>query len=231
MIIVTFVQVRNLTKSYGGVLAINNVSFKLEKGEMIGLIGPNGSGKTTLFDLFYGYLKPDSGEIWYKSRQITGMKPHQIAELGVGRTFQITRVFKRMTALENLLAVEKDLEMATNLLDTVGLTELTHEYAQNLSGGQQKLLELARVLMLKSELILMDEPMAGVTPVIIDKLVEIINSLNKEGVACIIIQHDISLVLRLCKRVIVLDEGEKIADESATTIQDNPRVIEAYIGE
>ena len=223
-------QVMNLVKTYGGVRAVNDVSFEVEKGELIGLIGPNGSGKTTLLDLISGFFKPDSGKIFFEGRLINNLEPFKRAAY-IGRTFQVSRVFKGMTVLENLLAVVKDKQRANELLELVGLTELSAEYASNLSGGQQKLLEFARVLMLSPRLILMDEPFAGVTPSMIDRLVEVINTLNRQGITFMIVEHNMSLAFRLCRRCIVLDRGMIIADEPVSQIPYNYRVIEAYLGE
>jgi len=226
----TLLQVMNLVKSYGGVRAVDDVSFVVDKGELISLIGPNGSGKTTLIDLISGFIKPDSGKIFFMKSLINNLEPFKRATY-IGRTFQVTKVFQGMTVLENLLAVVKNKQRATELLELVGLTELSAEYASNLSGGQQKLLEFARVLMLNPQLILMDEPFAGVTPSMIDRLLEVINTLNRQGVTFMIVEHNMNLALRLCRRCIVLNCGKIIADEPASLIPSNYRVIEAYLGE
>jgi ABC-type branched-subunit amino acid transport system ATPase component len=223
-------RISNLTKGYGGVMALSKVSFDLEGGEIVGLIGPNGSGKTTLLDLFNGYLKADSGEIWFKSQSMLGMSTFQIARMGVGRTFQVSRVFRDMTVLENLLTIKKDHSAAQEVIALVGLTGLEQEFGGNLSGGQQKLLEFARALMFKSELYLMDEPLTGVTPVIVDRLIRIIDSLRKGGTTFMIVEHNFSIIERLCERCIVLHEGRKIADDVLSIARDDPNVIEAYLG-
>ena len=228
-------EVSELIKRFGGVTAVSRCSLALEPGRIYGLIGPNGSGKTTLFDCITGLARRDVGAIHFRGRRIDGLPAHRIARLGVGRTFQVIRVFSELTALENLLVVsggDRDTasERARNLLGFVHLERLESEFAGNLSYGQQKLLELMRVLMLDPTLILLDEPAAGVNRTLLNELIEAIERLRDEGRTILIVEHDMKVVLGLCERDFVLDHGEKIAEGPPGAIRADERVIEAYFG-
>jgi ABC-type branched-subunit amino acid transport system ATPase component len=228
-------EIKDVTKRFGGVTAVNRCSLSFAPGKIHGLIGPNGSGKTTLFNCITGLERIQGGEILYKGRRIDGLKPHQVARRGIGRTFQIIRVFPEMTAMENLLAVavgpiEAARRRAEELLAFVTLTRLKDEYAGNLSYGQQKLLEFIRVLMTDPELILLDEPAAGVNRTLLNELLAALARLRDQGKTIIIVEHDMKVVMGLCETVYVLDYGEKIAEGEAAVIQRNERVIEAYFG-
>ncbi|HEY5725680.1 MAG TPA: ABC transporter ATP-binding protein [Methylomirabilota bacterium] len=228
-------QVRNLVKRFGGVTAVNRVSFSLEAGKIYGLIGPNGSGKTTLFNCITGIERRDSGAVGFKGRRIDGLKPHQIFHRGIGRTFQIIRVFPELTALENLLVVApgdfgQARRRAEELLRFVKLEQLADEYAGNLSYGQQKLVEFIRVLMTDPELILLDEPAAGVNRTLLNELLEAVKALRDRGKTIFLVEHDMKVVMGLCETVFVLDHGEKLAEGPPGVIQADERVIEAYFG-
>jgi len=228
-------EVRDVTKRFGGVTAVNRCSLALAPGKIYGLIGPNGSGKTTLFNCITGLDPRDAGEIRFKGERIDGLKPHQVARLGIGRTFQIMRVFPELTALENLLVVtrgpfETARRRAEELLRFVTLDRLGHEYAGNLSYGQQKLLEFIRVLMTDPELILLDEPAAGVNRTLLNELLAAITQLRDRGKTILIVEHDMKVVMGLCEAIFVLDYGEKIAEGPPGVIQTDERVIEAYFG-
>ena len=228
-------EVRGLTKRFGGVTAVDRCSLTLAPGKIYGLIGPNGSGKSTLFNCITGLLQRDDGEVHYRGRRIDGLKPHQVSQRGVGRTFQITRVFPDLTVLENLLAVARGSndtarDRAERLLEFVTLDRLRHEFAGNLSYGQQKLLEFVRVLMTDPELILLDEPAAGVNRTLLNELLAAISSLRAQGKTILIVEHDMKVVMGLCETVFVLDHGEKIAEGAPESIQSNENVIEAYFG-
>jgi len=228
-------EVRDVTKRFGGVTAVNRCSLALTPGKIYGLIGPNGSGKTTLFNCITGLDPRDAGEIRFKGQRIDGLKPHQVARRGVGRTFQIIRVFPELTALENLLVVTREpfetaRRRAEELLRFVTLDRLQHEYAGNLSYGQQKLLEFIRVLMTDPELILLDEPAAGVNRTLLNELLAAITRLRDQGKTILIVEHDMKVVMGLCETVFVLDYGEKIAEGPPGVIQTDERVIEAYFG-
>ena len=228
-------QVRNLVKRFGGVTAINGVSLSLEAGKIYGLIGPNGSGKTTLFNCITGIERRDSGAVGFKGRRIDRLKPHQIFHRGLGRTFQIIRVFPELTALENLLVVTTSefkpaRKRAEELLRFVKLETLADEYAGNLSYGQQKLLEFIRVLMTDPHLILLDEPAAGVNRTLLNELLDAVKALRDRGKTIFLVEHDMKVVMGLCETVFVLDHGEKLAEGAPGVIQADERVIEAYFG-
>lgn len=228
-------RVENIVKRFDEVLALDHCSFSIEKGSITGLIGPNGAGKTTLFNIITGVLSPDSGQIYFKGKDITGRKPHEIARMGIGRTFQLVRIFPKMTLLENLIVVgrksEKEtVEKAMKLLDLIKLSDKSDEYASNLSFGQQKLLSLAQVLMLDSELILLDEPAAGINPTLQNELMQLINQLNREGKTFIIIEHDMKIIMGYCHNAIALNYGQKIAEGSCSLIEKDERLLEHYFG-
>ena len=228
-------EMRGVTKRFGGVTAVDRCSLALAPGKIYGLIGPNGSGKTTLFNCITGLERRDAGEIRYKGERIDGLKPHQVARRGIGRTFQIIRVFPELTALENLLVVTREpfevaRRRAEELLRFVTLDRLLNEYAGNLSYGQQKLLEFSRVLMTDPELVLLDEPAAGVNRTLLNDLLAAIRTLRTRGKTILIVEHDMKVVMGLCETVFVLDYGEKIAEGPPEMIQQDERVIEAYFG-
>ena len=229
-------EVLEVTKRFGGVTAVNHCSLAVQPRKIYGLIGPNGSGKTTLFNCITGLERRDEGEIRFKDERIDGLKPHQVACRGIGRTFQIIRVFPELTALENLLVVSRKGGLAGNrqrameLLEFVKLDRLQNEYAGNLSYGQQKLLEFIRVLMTDPELILLDEPAAGVNPTLLNDLLGAIRKLRVQGKTVLIVEHDMKVVMGLCETVFVLDYGEKIAEGPPEVIQADERVMEAYFG-
>jgi len=233
--VAAILQVRNLVKRFGGVTAINGVSLSLEAGKIYGLIGPNGSGKTTLFNCITGIERRDSGAVGFKGRRIDRLKPHQIFHRGLGRTFQIIRVFPELTALENLLVVTTNefkpaRKRAEELLRFVKLETLADEYAGNLSYGQQKLLEFIRVLMSDPHLILLDEPAAGVNRTLLNELLDAVKALRDRGKTIFLVEHDMKVVMGLCETVFVLDHGEKLAEGPPGVIQADERVIEAYFG-
>ena len=228
-------EVREVTKRFGGVIAVDRCSLELAPGKIYGLIGPNGSGKTTLFNCIAGLEVRDDGEIRYKGACIDGLKPHQVARRGIGRTFQIIRVFPELTALENLLvATWQPLDVvhrrALELLQLVTLERLQNEYAGNLSYGQQRLLEFARVLMTDPELILLDEPAAGVNRTLLNELLQAIRNLCAQGKTIFIVEHDMKVIMDLSEKIFVLDHGEKIAEGPPGAIQTNEQVMEAYFG-
>jgi neutral amino acid transport system ATP-binding protein len=227
--------VEGVRKSFGGVAAVNDVSFALEAGRIYGLIGPNGSGKTTLFNCITGLERLDAGRVTLKGERIDGLKPFQIANRGVGRTFQVIRVFPELTALENLLVVTRgpraDAERrGRELLAFVKLERLAGEYAGNLSYGQQKLVEFVRVLMTNPDIILLDEPAAGVNRTLLNDLLGAVSRLRDQGRTILLVEHDMKVVMGLCETVFVLDHGEKIAEGPPGLIQADERVIEAYFG-
>ena len=228
-------EIDGLSKRFGGVAAVDGVSLSLEPGRIYGLIGPNGSGKTTLFNCITGIERSDAGRVTFNGQRIDGLKPYQIAQLGIGRTFQIIRVFPELSALENLLVVtrgglEEARKRALELLRFVKLEGLRNEYAGNLSYGQQKLVEFVRVLMRDPSLILLDEPAAGVNRTLLNDLLDAVRGLRDQGRTVLLVEHDMKVVMGLCETVFVLDHGEKIAEGEPGVIQTDERVIEAYFG-
>ncbi|WP_038039790.1 ABC transporter ATP-binding protein [Thermorudis peleae] len=228
--------VEGLRKTFGGIVAVNGVRFQVAPQEIVGIIGPNGSGKSTLFNLISGVLRPDAGRIIFRGQDITGWKPYQIARLGIGRTFQIPAVFTTMTAWDNLLtaAVEADWahapQRAEQLLALLTLDAVRDVRADSLSGGQQKLLELGRVLMRNPTLILLDEVTAGVHPTLRTVMLDVVRELRRSGTTFLVIEHDMELVRTLCDRILVMDFGEVIASGTFAEIAAHPDVIEAYLG-
>jgi branched-chain amino acid transport system ATP-binding protein len=247
-------EVERVVKSFDGVRAVNDCSLQVQPGTITGLIGPNGAGKTTLFNLITGFLRPSSGRIVFRDERIDGLAPHQIFRRGVVRTFQIPRELKQMTVLENLMLVpaeqagerlwnplflpfrvarqEREIrDKALDILEFVDLWHLRDEYAANVSSGQKKLLELARTLMADPEMILLDEPGAGVNPTLMRKLVHNIEQLcYGKGITFFLIEHDMDLVTRLCNPIIVMSNGEKLAEGPPDEVKSDERVLEAYLG-
>ncbi|HTO12602.1 MAG TPA: ABC transporter ATP-binding protein [Candidatus Binatia bacterium] len=230
-------DVRDLRKAFGGVHAVDGCSFAVPRGRISGLIGPNGSGKTTTFNLLTGVVRPDAGQVLYGSTDLAGLKPHQIFRLGITRTFQLTRVFREMTVLENMLSVvglgvpdRAARARAEELLALVNLTTLRGEYGGRLSYGQQKLLEFARALMTDPELILLDEPAAGVNRTLLQHLLDHIHRLQERGKTILIVEHDMSVIMNHCERVFVMDAGVTIAEGLPAEIRRDARVIDAYFG-
>ena len=232
-------EVQNLNKRFGGVFAINNVSFHVNRGEILGLIGPNGAGKTTMINLISGLLRRDNGVIRFKNKEISHLPAHRICERGIGRTFQIVQTFQKMTVEDNLIVPclarlkekIKMIEQIEKMLIFLNLFNLKDEFAGNLSGGQQKLLEFGRTLMLNSELFLLDEPFVGVHPKIRKQIYELIELLNSMGKTFLVISHDMKSIFQLCHRIIVLSSGKKIAEGNPADIKSNDEVLEAYLGD
>jgi ABC-type branched-subunit amino acid transport system ATPase component len=228
-------RIEDVVKKFGEVVALDHCSFDIEAGSITGLIGPNGAGKTTLFNLITGVLQPDQGHIYLRGENITHKKPYEIARKGVGRTYQIIRIFPKMTLLENLIVVgsvkgRKVMERAMDLLHLVKLAEKKDDYASDLSFGQQKLLSLAQVLMLDAQLILLDEPAAGINPTLQNELMALIHQLNEEGKTFIIIEHDMNVIMGHCEKAIALNYGQKIAEGSCSAIQKDESLLEHYFG-
>lgn len=228
-------EARAVTKSFASLRAVDGCSFTVEKGAIVGLIGPNGAGKTTLFDIASGATKLDAGQIVFRGEDISALKPHQRALKGLGRTFQLTRVFPKMTLMENMIVASPSdhrlHERAREYLNLVHLADRHDEYASDLSYGQQKLLELARILMLDPELILLDEPAAGVNPTLLKSLLAFIHELrDRWGKTFLIIEHNMNLVMGHCDKVIVMSAGSVIAEGTGEEIQANEEVLEAYFG-
>lgn len=246
-------EINGVSRRFGGLQAVNRCQFSVRADSITGLVGPNGAGKSTLFNLISGFVSPDSGEIWFAGQRIDPLNAHSVARLGLRRTFQIPRELKQMTVLENLLLVpEKQfgdrilsvllpgkkvreeesiiLQTARAVLEMVGLSEKANHPAALLSGGQKKLLELARCLMAKPKLLLLDEPTAGVNPTLIRHLMDVLRRVHASGVTLLVIEHNMTVIMELCERVIVMDRGQVIAAGTPAEIQSNAQVLDAYLG-
>jgi branched-chain amino acid transport system ATP-binding protein len=230
--------VTGLVKRFGGLVAVDQVSFALARGTITGLIGINGAGKSTLMNCINGIYRSDAGRVTIDGHDVTHRPPHEIAMLGVGRTFQVPRTFHRMTLIDNLLVPvlrsSKDddalIEMAEACLARVDLYPLRANNGEELSGGQQKLLELARVMMLDPALILLDEPFAGVNPSLCRIMIHEIERLRDQGKCCLLVSHDLASIYRLSSRLFVLNQGEIIAEGGVDEVRNDPAVVEAYLG-
>lgn len=243
-----------LSKNFGGLRAVDNAQIHVKRGSITGLIGPNGAGKTTLFNLLSNFIRPDKGEVILSGKPIHHLRPDRIALQGCVRTFQVARVLSRLTVLENMLLAaqnqtgenfvqlwfqrgqirqqeRENKERAMEILDSVGLIAKAHDYAGALSGGQRKLLEMARALMVNPKLVLLDEPAAGVNPTLIGQICQHIVNWNQQGVSFLIIEHNMDVIMTLCHHVWVLAEGTNLADGTPEEIQTNSQVLEAYLGE
>ncbi|NCC24635.1 MAG: ABC transporter ATP-binding protein [Deltaproteobacteria bacterium] len=245
--------IKNLSKSFGGLMAVNDVSFDIEDGSIVGLIGPNGAGKTTVFNLITGNYRPDTGEVLFQGHNLIGLATHRIVALGIARTFQTIRLFQNMTVLENALAgchcrmrsgvlgamlrlpgqraeERKALALAMKELTFVGLDGQADQLAKNLSYGNQRLLEIARALSTKPKFIILDEPAGGMNDHETQKLISLIRAVRDRGITVLLIEHDMNLVMKICEHLVVLEHGAMIAQGTPTEIKANPRVIEAYLG-
>jgi branched-chain amino acid transport system ATP-binding protein len=233
-------KVDQVVKRFGGIPALDGVSITVEKGKIHGVIGPNGAGKTTMFNIINGVYTPNEGRVIFMNRDITGFKPYKIASRGIGRTFQVARVFNEMTLMENMIvpliprrgiSQREGRKKARELLEMAELSHLKDQLAVEISGGQKKLLEFMRTMMADPDVILLDEPFAGVNPALIDRLIDITMELNRNHKKTfLLISHDIPSVMKLCKNLTVLSAGKTIAEGEAETVRHDPAVIDAYLG-
>jgi len=242
----TSLAVAGITKSFGGIQALTDASLSVAKGTITALIGPNGSGKTTMFNCITGFYQPEQGQVYVNGVPIVGKRPSDIVHLGLMRTFQVTRIFRRMTVLENMIVPIRQLtfrslftaaikgheqERAESLLEFFGILKLRDQPAGSLSFGQQKLLELAAALMADPEIVMLDEPAGGLNPVMIEKVAGHVKELNARGVTFLIIEHNMGFVMNLCDPIIVMHRGTVIAQGSPGAVRDDPIVLDAYLGD
>lgn len=243
----TLLSASGITRAFGGVQALNGCSLSVEKGSITGLIGPNGSGKTTMFNVMTGYVKPDAGTVTFNGHDITNARPNAVFALGVGRTFQMTRIFSRISVIENMLvATQRDeswlrgltrsmsskseVASAMEWLDFVGIARLANLQAGALSFGQRKLLELAYVLVADPDVILLDEPAGGVNLTLINEIADKIRTLNKSGKTFLIVEHNMEFVMNLCDSVTVMHQGCDLVSGAPADVRANPAVLDAYLG-
>ncbi len=231
--------IQALSKSFGGLQALSNVNVSFESGEFTGLVGPNGSGKTTLLNCISGLYSPDKGEIEFSGRRIARLPAHRICKLGIGRTFQVSKVFNRLTVADNLkipalaegrLSARELHNRASEILKQIKLEHLSRSNAENLSGGQRKLLELGMLLMTDPELLLLDEPFGGVHPELKSELEDYLLLLNRSGKTIILVSHEMPSVFKICRRLVVLDRGLLLTEGNPEAVRSDERVINAYLG-
>ena len=248
-----YLEVTDLKKSFGGIKAVDIQSLKLNKDQLTSIIGPNGAGKTTFFDLISGFQNSDNGDIYLNDKDISNFQPYKIARMGMVRTFQLTKVFDRMTVLENLLFSGSEIsneslfksiiksksqknyeehlrDKARDIMDELNILHMEDSYARELSGGQKKLLELARSIINEPEILLLDEPLAGVNPKLAEDILSLIKKLSNKGITILMVEHNIEAVMKISDRIVVLAEGSLIADGNPNDIRTDTNVIEAYLG-
>lgn len=241
------VEARKVVKEFGGIIALNHLDLFVEKGEIVGLIGPNGSGKTTFFNCLTGFYEVDGGDIFFKEKKITNEPTHAIIQYGISRTFQLNRIFPNLTVLQNVLlgqnhqgegvlqpfikkSEKKIIDRSLELLQFVNLFDKREEWAGNLSYGQQKLLDLAIALVKEPELLLLDEPTAGVNPTLVNDIVAYITQINQQGTTILLIEHNMDVIMNISDRIYVLSFGEKIAEGKPGEVRGDPKVLEVYFG-
>ena len=247
------IEVKNLKKTFGGLTAVDIENLTFSKNELTSIIGPNGAGKTTFFDLISGFQNSDNGDIYLNDKDISNFQPYKIARMGMVRTFQLTKVFDRMTVLENLLFSGSEIsneslfksiiksksqknyeehlrDKARDIMDELNILHMEDSYARELSGGQKKLLELARSIINEPEILLLDEPLAGVNPKLAEDILSLIKKLSNKGITILMVEHNIEAVMKISDRIVVLAEGSLIADGNPNDIRTDTNVIEAYLG-
>ena len=231
--------VQNLTKKFGGLTAVHDFSLSVGEGEILGMIGPNGAGKTTAFNLISGYYSPNEGHVTFEGREITGNRPDVICKLGLARTFQIVKPFAQLSVLDNVMVGaynrtnnnKEARQRSMDILDFLGMNDLTHQLAGSLSVAGRKRLEIARVLATEPKMILFDEAMAGLRSRETDEIIELVRQISKQGVALLLVEHVMKVIMSLSDRIVVIHHGEKIAEGEPGEIVNNKAVIDAYLGE
>jgi branched-chain amino acid transport system ATP-binding protein len=234
-----FLEIKNVSRFFGGLAAIKDVSFEVRKGEILGLIGPNGAGKTTLFNVVNGFYHPSRGDVFFKAQKISGFKPHQICRRGIARTFQVVKPLQRMSVLDNVIAssflraTDKNqaVEIARESLQFTGLYDDRNIISRGLPLGKRKRLEIARALATQPEVLLLDESFAGLNPAELDESIGIIRKIKDRGITIMIIEHHMKVIMAISDRIVVLNYGEKIAEGTPLEIRSNPLVVEAYLGD
>ncbi|HDI73452.1 MAG TPA: ABC transporter ATP-binding protein [Candidatus Korarchaeota archaeon] len=237
-------EAKNVTKRFGGLIAVDNVSFGVKEGEIFGIIGPNGAGKTTLFNVISGFYKPDGGRIIFRGQDITGNKPHKLAKLGLTRTWQIVKPFLGMKVLDNVLIPiyatrgvvsgldeREAVKRAEEILEFVGLLHRKDVLAEALPHGERKRLEIARALATEPKMLMLDEPAGGLTPTEMDEVMDVVRKVRESGITVTIIEHNMRVIMNICERIMVLNFGRKIAEGTPEEISRNEEVIKAYLGE
>jgi branched-chain amino acid transport system ATP-binding protein len=235
----SFLTIDRVTKSFGGLTAVNDVSFEVKKGEIMGLIGPNGAGKTTLFNVINGFYKPTHGDVLFRDSRVSGLKPYRLCKMGIARTFQVVKPLQRLSVLDNVIASafvrahtkHKAEEIALETLEFTRLHDDREVISKGLPLGKRKRLEIARALATQPEMLLLDESFAGLNPAELDESIEIIRDIKKKGITILIIEHHMKVIMAISDRIVVLNYGEKIASGTPEEIGNNPDVIEAYLGE
>ena len=239
-------ELDQVTKRYGGIIAVNEATFSVEKGSITSLIGPNGAGKTTAFDTISGVIEVDGGKVSYAGKDIPTLRPWAVTKLGIGRTFQVTRELGDMTVLENLAVAgvpnsfgsliggrirEDEYDQAMEVLTFLGIERLADELSKRLSYGQRKLLELAAVLMIEPKMILLDEPAGGVNPALLDRILDRIQAINDTGITFLIVEHNMDVVMRLSHSIVVMAHGQVLIQDTPEVVRNDERVLDAYLGE
>lgn len=232
-------EVNNLTKRFGGLVAVNDVSFSLNESEILGLIGPNGAGKTTMFNVIAGYYKPDGGRVIFQGQDIAGLKPYQVCRRGIARTFQVTKPFLDSTVLDNVMvggfvqahSAAEARDIAWKALETVKFTDRAEAMGHEINIPDRKRLEIARVLATGAKLLLLDEPMSGLTPSEKGHIIDLLRRVNEQGFTLVVVEHDMKAVMALCPHIMLMDRGAKLVEGAPEEVANDPKAITAYLGE